>query len=280
MIKSLYFGNHAFADKSELIKAIKENEKEIIALKKSMVHKSLDKQGQSLPFIDLQTKNEASKGLEIIAKENFIYPVINSTGYFDSHEDVHLKGCFNKSIQEQQGNIFLVDSHSNKIADIISMPEDIKMLITEVDWQTLGKNYSGSTESLVFEIAADKFRADALKVIKSVKNVECSLRMQYKDIFFAVNSTDKYYAKNKEMYDQYIGEIVNKDEVAENGYFFGVSQLAIIKEGSICPIIGGSNSATTVYEPLKAAAKSNTSDTEDEPLQDTQTKRSNLFIKI
>lgn len=276
MIKSIYFGNHEFANKSELIKAIKENESKIISFKKSLVHKSLEKQGQSLPFIDLRLKSESRKGLEQIAKENFVYPVINSVGYFDSHDDVHLKGCFTKTVKEQQGNVSLVDTHGNKILDIIAMPEDVKMLITEVDWQTLGKNYSGATECLVFEIEQSKFRADALKVVQAFKNVECSLRMQYKDLFFAVNNSDKAYVQNKELYDQYIGEIANKDEVEENGYFFGVRQLAIVKEGSICPITGGSNSATTVYEPLKAVAKSDT--LHIEPLQNTQPRKFSIFV--
>jgi hypothetical protein len=271
MIKSKYFGNVEFNTSKDLMKALKKHSEEIISFKKSIVHKSIDK-GQGITYFDLNKKNDTHKLPN--AKDNHVYPIINSTMWMDSHDDVHLTGCYSKTVDEQQGKVYLVDAHGSKASDIISYKSDVAMFVDNVDWLTLGKNLAGKTECLIFDIARENIKESILKLLDKESDIECSFRMKYYDIFFACDSDDKSMIQEKEMYEKYRPLIGNKDYVEEMGYFFGVKQLGIIGEGSICPITGGSNSATTVYqnsiEPLK-----NTHN--PEPLKNTLTDEIKLF---
>ena len=111
-------------------------------------------------------------------------------------------------------------------------------------------------------------------MIESDPELENSIRMQYVKVQMGIDSMDKMYAENKRYYDSRIGEIANADVVKEQGYFFGVEELKIHKEGSMV-IAGGSNDATRIYtEPTKVTQ------TIIEPTTVTQTERNKDYSKI
>jgi hypothetical protein len=275
MIKSMYFGNVEFKDKLSFLKALKDNEERIIDIKKSVIHKSIDK-GQGIEYFNIEPKSTSEKGLSF-AKDKYIYPIINSTQWLDSHDDVHLKGCYKRTVNNQQGKVYFVDAHGKSAQSIITAKSQVTMFFDEVDWRILGKDIDGSTECLIFEIEKLNVKPYALDLLEKETGIECSLAMIYKDIFMAVNSDDKYFTKNKELWDANIDQIANKEQAIERGFFFGVKELQIMGEGSICPITGGSNSATAVY--LNKFDSLNSTQNTD-PSQDTQTKKQNVFIKI
>lgn len=247
MIKSSYFPNQTFSDKEDLFKTLKKYEKDIIGFKKARVYKSIDK-GQGIPFLDLAHKTDAEKAVGFAVKKDFIYPIISTTGFMDSHDDVHFDGCFDKTYKEQQGNVFFVDCHGTTVTSILSKKKDVTMLVDNVNWSTVGKSYIGNTQGLIFEIAREKVRKDALDLIDEETGLQCSISMQYVKMFFACDSVNKDLSINKDLYDRNIDKIANKDQAKEQGYFFGVEELKIVNEGSLCPITGGSNSATGVYQ--------------------------------
>jgi hypothetical protein len=79
-----------------------------------------------------------------------------------------------------------------------------------------------------------------------------SVGMGYVKIFLAVDSTDKWFAEEKEIYDKYINEIANKSDVDDYGVFFAVTEAKLI-EGSA--VLMGSNWATPTMS-IEEAAKS------------------------
>ena len=85
MIKSIEFGKQEFKDKRDLFLALKENKELIISNKKAT-----RKEADSVEA-DYTSENFTLKSIEGLEK-GFIYPVINTTGYLDSHNDVHIKG--------------------------------------------------------------------------------------------------------------------------------------------------------------------------------------------
>ena len=244
-MKSILFKDRVFESKKDLFHALKDNEDLIIDLKKSMVYKSIDK-GQGIINIPMAAKTEADKESY---KSGFIYPIINSTHWMDMHDDVHVSGCYSKTVKEQQGKVYYIDSHLKGLSNIIARKQNITMSIRDVDWSMLGKSIEGNTQALVFEIAEENVKAEYLQLIKEDRDLQNSFAMSYVKIRMAVNSTDKAFASNKEVFEKYIGSIANKERAYENDYFFAVEELAIRGEGSLCPIIGGSNSATSVYVP-------------------------------
>ena len=242
MIKNLIFGNRAFGSKKDLFHALKDNEDTIIGLKKTKVHKSIDK-GQGIFNIGVQPKADAVK---MNIEPGFIYPAINSTHWLDSHQDVHIKGCYTRTVKQQQGRVYYIDTHLKGVQNIISKRKDIEMFYDDIDWRLLGKDLKGTTEALFFKIANENVKAEYLEIIKDDPTLQNSLAMMYKDIVMAVDSNDTEFKENKEHFDMYINTIGNKEQALEDGVFFAVKELAIMGEGSLCPVVGGSNSATSV----------------------------------
>jgi hypothetical protein len=246
----------SFKTKDELFKELKANEGKIISLKRAKEYKSAEKGQLSISGAYLKSDVASKAGLQ--TKEGFVYPVINTTRYMDGHDDVHFDGLWKKSLQEQQGKIFYVSGHSMKIDDVIAWPEDVKAFTTMLDWSFVGKEYAGQTEALIYEIDEAKIKkGSALEAIKERRKVQGSVSMFYVKITMALDSTDKEYKANKEYFDSKINLIANKDKAIEQGYFFGVEEAKIAKEGSM--VLLGSNDATEIIY----------HDEKDEPSNDT-----------
>ncbi len=261
IIKAIEFPNKNFTTKEELFSELKKNESELIELKKSNVYKSHEKGQFSFLNADKFT-GDTTKGI-FNAKENYIYPIISTTKYLDSHMDVHFNGCFSKTVKEQQGKVMYALDHELKWDSIIAWQKDVKMFNTYIDWSLVGKNYPGQTEALIFEINKESIvRKDVLKAIEDKSNdFENSIRMNYYKISLGLNSMDKAYDLNKAYYDSRISEIANREIAEDKGYFWGVEELGINKEGSLV-VAGGSNDATSIYSKFNESHKSTQSNNE------------------
>jgi hypothetical protein len=208
------------------------------------VFKSVDKlEGFGVtPFLSKGFETAKAQAPDWV-KDGNTYPVINTTKYFDSHGDVHFDGIWKRSLKANEGKLYYVESHSLKIADIIAWPEDVKSFTQIVPWAVLGKNYSGDTEALIFEIPTAKIEhVGARKVINEKRDMQNSVRMQYVKMSLAINSDSREWKENKDLYDSRIDLIANKDIVENFGYFWAVDEAKIFKEGSM--VIAGSNDAT------------------------------------
>lgn len=265
MIKAIEFPNKTFSTKEDLFFELKKNESKLIALKTSEVYKSHEK-GQ-FSFLNLDKSEDLNKGL-YGAKANCIYPIISTTNYMDSHKDVHFNGSMTKTAKEQNGKVVYALDHELKFDSIIAWQKDVNMFVRQIDWSLVGKDFTGKTEALIFEIAKDKItRKDVLSAIENkVSEFQNSIRMIYVKMVLGMNSNDSEHASNKAYYDSRINEIANKDFAEEQGHFWGVEELKIYKEGSLV-VAGGSNDATSIYT-KEIEAVNNTSKTE--PSNDTQ----------
>ncbi len=256
-----------FESHTEMFAELKASEKHIISLKKAAIQKSVNK-GQFAPSGVFSKLNEASKAALNI-KEDYIYPVINTSWYFDNHRDVHGSGLWAKSLKEQKGQIHYVADHSLKLQDIIAWPEDVNAFTRNIPWMLVGKNYTGETQALIYEIKKESIQNEAvMKAIEEGRNLQNSVRMQYVKIKFAVNSNEKDYVDNKKIYDDNINKIANKDEVEEFGYFWLILEAKIHREGSM--VLFGSNDATAIIttENVKGAGE-NHSAKDNQPPQST-----------
>ena len=258
MIKCDVLGKE-FTTKEEMFKELIANKSKIISLKTSAIKNS---DGVSIAS-ELVTKilsneiytSEVSKEINGL-KSGFIYPVINTTLIMDSHKDVHFNGIWDKSIPEQKGKIFYALNHKLEIGQIIAYPKDVQPFTLMVDWKDLGYDIEGKTQALIYKVKESVLEEysndDARKTIQSKLPAQNSVRMQYVKIELGVNSDNPDYKEEKSYYDKHIGKIANKDEVAIDGYFFGVAEAKIYKEGSL--VLFGSNSVTPVLhakEPTK-----------------------------
>lgn len=255
MIKAHEFPGKTFASKEELFHALKESKSEIIALKTSEI-KSSDTIAIGV-FTDKDST--AIKGMRM--ESDYIYPVINTTKFMDSHNDVHMDGIWNKSVREQQGKIYYLADHNKSLTSVIAYPKDVEMMIKEFTFKELGVDLEGSTQALVFKIAKNKIRLTAASdVITENIPIEHSVCMNYVmgKLDLAVNSDDEEFAEAKKVWDEVYPIVANKDRADSQGYFWAVREAKIYTEGSM--VLAGSNSATPLLQ------------RKTEPLKDTQDK--------
>lgn len=261
MIITKDFPDKVFATKQELFAALRENASKIIAVKKAEIQKSHEKGYSFHAFLNKDT--DPSKSVAGM-KDGYVYPVINTTKYMDSHRDVHFDGIWNKSAKEQNGKLFYVTDHEVKIDSVIAWPEDVNVVVKSVPWSFVGKNYEGYTEALIYEIPKDKIVHEKAKdIINNKRPVQNSVRMMYVKMQLGMDSVEKEDIEFKKYFDSRFDQIANKEQVQELGYFWGVEEAKIVTEGSM--VIKGSNDATPVrqteYEPVNS--------TQSEPMKVT-----------
>ena len=247
--------NRDFETKDEMFAALIANKKEILALKTATIKFSegMRTDQYSPELISKQLSNGEEKA-DFNRQSGYIYPVINTTNIMDSHKDVHFMGIWEKSVGEQQGKIYYPINHKLEIGAVIGYPKDVRIFTHKFDFKDLGYKAEGQTQALVFEVKLQDYaNKDAVEVFKNQLPAQNSVRMQYVKVQMGINSTEKAYIEEKTYYDKMIESIANKEEVEKDGYFFGVSEAKILKEGSL--VLLGSNSVTPVLyasEPEKS----------------------------
>ena len=247
MIKSAYFPNKTFTNKQELFAELKTKKAELIGLKKASIIKSdgLKADASKLDGLVLSSDGMASKMINL--DDAFSYHVINTTKYMDSHSDVHLDGIWNKSISDKQGKIYFVADHDLSIKSVIAYPGDVTMYTQDLPFRMLGKDFDGTTQALIFKVAKNKIVLEAAKnIIENKINIEHSIRMQYVNIELAIDESAEGYEQEKALFDATVGQIANKAQAVEQGYFWVVTEAKISQEGSM--VLRGSNDATPILE--------------------------------
>lgn len=272
--------NKTFATKEELFRALRKNAKRIISLKCAAIYKSAEK-GQFSPIASRVKVDETAKAI-FNFKENYIYPVINTTNFLDTHLDVHQNGIWSKTKKESQGRVFYVMNHSLTPKDVIAWTENVKILTKMIPWSLLGKEYEGETQALIYEIATENIVNDyANKMIEEKRPVQGSVRMRYIEVSLAINSEEEEDKKYKKTFDKVFPLIANKGDFEEDSinYFWSVTEAKNEREGSM--VLLGSNEATPILS-LEDTQEPNKFTLEDEPLKDTHQKTkeiTDLLIK-
>jgi hypothetical protein len=267
MIVVKEFPDKEFASKEALFTALRENKSILIAQKK-MITKESD---STIHYVEVDKvlKDETNKDENETAQDTGKLKAklaINTTNLMDSHSDVHLDGTWNKSAKEQK-NILLLQEHQMKFGSIIS--DKVSVSVKKMTWKSLGFEFEGNTEVLIFDTEIEKNRNEFMFNQYSKGYVkEHSVGMRYVKLDLAINSDSKWDEEEKAIWDKYIDKIVNK-EVAENqGYFWAVTEAKIV-EGSA--VVKGSNYATPV---ISMQAEKSLEEIKEEPtIEVTQTKR-------
>jgi len=285
MIKCAVLGKD-FSSKEEMYKALKDNKSKIISLKTSTIKNS---EGISFKTINDVQKIKDNSGDEQKGdpgkidgvESGYIYPVINSTNIMDSHKDVHFDGIWDKSISEQKGKIFYAINHKLEIGSIIAYPKDVEAFTRTLKFRDLGKDVDGETQALIYKVKMQDYaNEDARKTIEAKLPAQNSVRMQYVKIEMGIDSDNPDYKEEKAFYDKHIASIVNREEVSKDGYFFGVAEAKIYKEGSL--VLFGSNSVTPVLhasEPEKSTREKTDAELEAEKSLQEQ-KELNEFLNL
>ena len=223
------------------IKKMIANKKQLIKLKKATLKKC--------DVIELSSAAEiTSKGMtDKNDNENEIYRTIvgNTYGFMDSHQDVHIKGIFTKSIQENKENILHLHDHVHQLSAKVGTPLDTYE--KEVSWSEVGLNKSGTTTALLMDSKIERSRNK--NIFLDYKNgaiKQHSVGMQYVKIELAVNDPEE--KEEFATWEKYKNEVINLDLAEETGYFWAVTEAKLIE---ISCVIRGSNELTPTLDASK-----------------------------
>lgn len=240
------------------IKELVTNKEELIKLKKAEV-KTVN---GGLSSITKSTSTQI-KGVFKDNDNSLERTIVGNTYlWMDSHDDVHAKGCFTKSIKENK-SIFHLHDHEFKITSKVG--EAKKTYENEIAWKDLGVNKSGITEALFMDTEIFKdYNAQIFNEYKSNRINQHSVGMQYVKIDLAVN--DAEYETEYKVWQDNIDTLGNSERATEKGYFWLVREAKLIE---ISAVLAGSNELTPTMQEDKTEAVKSTSDIE--PSIDTQT---------
>jgi hypothetical protein len=249
------------------IKELVEQKSELIALKKAEI--KTVKGGLTTVVNNETIKSETTNK----DTDNTLTRTVvgNTYLWMDSHDDVHAKGVFSKSIKERQKDIFHLHDHEFKLTAKVGDPK--KVYEKEMLWKDFGVEKDGSTIALLMDSEIQKEYND--KIFKAYKNnqiTQHSVGMQYVKIDLAVN--DESYEEEFKVWQDNIDSIGNKELAEEKGYFWYVREAKLIE---ISAVLLGSNSLTPTLEDKEAV---NDTSKQTEPPAGTQIKsfiNPNLF---
>ena len=242
--------NTDYSTKEELFKALKENKDKIIGIKKKTIYTGYDalhpessKQIVSNSQIKLKAIDKAVTK-DLFKDTDYYYFAVNTTNVLDSHNDLHVKGIWNRSAKMQSGKNYLVDTHSLTIKDVIAYPEDVEIFVADIPFKSIGKDYEGNTEALIYKVKKDAVIGTEIKdAIESGKTMQASVKMQYVQMEIAMKSDAEEDKEELKTYNEYKDQIANLSDFKEEPlYFFVQKEAKNIHESSLVPF--GSNSAT------------------------------------
>ena len=174
--------------------------------------------------------------------------VINTTNIMDSHKDVHLPGIWNKTIKENK-RIKHVQEHQMSFDKIIADKDDLKVSVKTMSWKDLGYDAEGKTQALIFDSTVKRSRNPFMFNQYKDDNVDNhSVAMIYVKLKMAMDSEEAEYSQYKEVWDEYIDQVVNRKDAKSTGYFWIVSE-AKMREGSA--VVDGSNFVTPTLSSRK-----------------------------
>ena len=244
------------------VEQIIKNKEELVAIKKMAIKNS--DTVCTLPIKDVSETIKLAMEDETTNKR-----VIANTYYWlDSHGDVHVKGCFTKSIKESGNRIFHFDNHKHSFADKVGNVKSVKEVA--MNWIDLGIDKEGKTICLIGETELiEEYNKQVYQAYKNNEITQHSVGMIYVKIDLAVNNpTETEYYKNWNDVYPLLG---NPEKADQNGYFWVIRE-AKLKEYS-CVLWDGSNSLTPTIED-KAVAEVITIEERPEPIIEiTQPKR-------
>mgnify|MGYP003629778095 FL=1 len=229
-----------YQTKKELFDFLILNKETLISQKKSVIKLADGIGGSSIHIQGAKSVNKSQSVSSEPIDEIKVKAVINTTNFLDSHGDVHIPGIWNKSLKENTRIMHIQEHQSSSFDKIIASGDDLKASAETMTWKELGYNAIGTTQALVFESTVKESRNKYMfNQYKQGFVDNHSVGMRYVKMELAIN--DKDYEKEKNFYDKYITQVINKEDAEALGYFWVVTEAKVI-EGSAVPM--GSNPIT------------------------------------
>lgn len=221
------------------VKYLVQNKQRLIKLKKASL-KTADVIELSPVKSGAATKQDGNQDTETTLFRSIVG---NTYNWMDSHDDVHVKGCFTKSIKETGEQVLHLHDHVHQLTAEVG--DNLKTYEAEMAWKDLGVERSGVTTALMMDTAIQKDYNDKIfSKYESGRIQQHSVGMQYVKIELAINDAEE--KEEFEVWNKYIDRIANREKAEDRGYFWAVTEAKLIE---VSCVIRGSNEITPTLEP-------------------------------
>ena len=229
-------------DEEKRLEFVKANKAAILKAKKGQL-KTCD----AIYSAPRQTKTTATKADG--TGESGVYEIVgNSVGFLDSHQDVSMRGSFDKTVRERgkQEPILIYHDHAPSAIFARNMGVEVK----EIAIAQLGYDMVGTTQVVSAKIAP-VYDAHMATLYANGEVKQHSIGLKYVKIELAMNdeSDNEAFAN----WNKYLPEVINRSDAEKLGYFFAVKEQQLFE---ISAVVFGSNQYTPTLslqnEPQKA----------------------------
>lgn len=254
-----------FESKKELYGYLTANKSKLIDQKKSLpiTADPCNFGALQLHTKDTDTETKANKPVVEDTDVLRVKVVANTANWIDSHMDMILPDAPAKSIRERKGMIPQLHSHLHSFEGEIGDVVDI--YLSDISLRELGLNKSGSTQALIFiSDILKEYNPKVFDKYKRGKVKQHSIGLQYVKLDLAIN--DPEWGKEKDFWDKYYPQVINKEVADDAGYFWVVPEYKLIENSAV---LFGSNILTpTLDNNIKSEPVATTQ--QKEPSQDTR----------
>lgn len=263
-----------FQTKNDLFSYLVANKESLIAKKKSapIISDSII----HTPSVSVCEKDFMSVKSEVVTKDVSlpegvirVKVVANSTNFVDSHMDVLLPNAPAKSIRERGGMIPHLRDHIHET--IAEVGDVVSITLEDISVSQLGfKGSSETTQCVVFTTDIRKdYSLSTYERYRLGKAKQHSIGLQYVKILLCINSDDEDYKEEKQNFDKYYPQVINKEIIDQRGFFWAVPEYKLI-ENSV--VLFGSNPYTPTIETQKSEDNEPTEVTHAQPTEVTEDK--------
>lgn len=232
--------------KPERFKYLKENEKELIKVKRSS-----DIISDVCYYQPIQTKGNVFKGDgPTDTGDIHVKVVANTANWIDSQMDMLLPDSWDKSIKERKRMIPHLHDHERSVAAKVGEVTDIYGQL--LSYSELGIPGIGFTTALIFESDIKKsYNEKIYNMYKSGGINQHSIGLRYVKLNLAINDTDS--PEQLIEWNKYINQAINKEVAIEAGFFWVVKEFILIENSAV---LFGANEITPTLE-VSEPGKSN-----------------------
>jgi hypothetical protein len=206
-----------------------------------------------------KTETKAETETDVINK-SFI---ANTYNFIDSHNDIHVKGCFTKSINERSDKIFHLTDHKYQVNSKVGEPT--KLEEKSITWKEAGLDIEGNTTALV--MSSDVYKDYNASVFTQYSNgtiKQHSIGFYYVKLDLAINNPEE--KEEFKIWSEFYSSLGNPEKADEKGFFWVCREGKLLEVSSV---LAGSNELTgmldskedVVEEPTKPEEKKENNNT-------------------
>ena len=245
-----------FDTKSELFSYLKENVKDIIAKKSELKIESdnfdygcVEIQAKSKDLIGKQVTKMTGQDETLADGEVKVKVIANMHGWCDSHMDVLIKGSAKKTVKDKGASnkhlLYHLKDHLHSTDGIVG--GDVKASVEMVDLKQfkIQSKLKEAEALMVSSTVKKKYDSKVYELYLDDEVKQHSIGLRYIKIYLCVNSDEEDYVMEKENWEKYYDQVINKDKVDSKGFFWAVTEYKLLENSCV---LFGSNELTTVQE--------------------------------